>query len=185
MDLLCIIYPIVSIVGIILITLLISIDAINDLRTFVIFGCVIAPPLIVIVSVVLAVTTLCDFCSENKAKIRKFLRLKDQNNIKNMSTPDYIEYRLDEWVDAIQEEINLNETNTNEQGEQVVPFDGYIHSEEVIKELRNTIKLTKQCYVRLKHARKLLEGDYGDGMYILRLKEELEKLEIDSLKKND
>ena len=102
-----------------------------------------------------------------------------------MSTPDYIEYRLDEWLGAIQEEINLNETNTNEQGEQVVPFEGDIHSEEVIKELRGTMKLTKQCYVRLKHARKLLEGDYGDGMYISRLKEDLEKLELDGLKKND
>lgn len=102
-----------------------------------------------------------------------------------MSTPDYIEYRLEEWVDAIQEELNLNEANTNEQGEKVVPFEGDIHSEEVIKELRDTMKLTKQCYVRLKHARKLLEGDYGDGMYISRLKEELEKLELDGLKKND
>ena len=102
-----------------------------------------------------------------------------------MSTPDYIEYRLEEWVDAIQEELNLNEANTNEQCEQVVPFEGDIHSEEVIKELRDTIKLTKQCYIRLKHARKLLEGDYGDGMYILRLKEDLEKLELDGLKKNE
>ena len=102
-----------------------------------------------------------------------------------MSTPDYIEYRLDEWVDVIQEELNLNEANTSELGEKVVPLDGDIHSEEVIKELRDTIKLTKQCYVRLKHARKLLEGDYGDRMYISRLKEDLEKIELEGLKKND
>ena len=92
-------------------------------------------------------------------------------------------HRILYTVDAIQEELNLNEANTNEQGEQVVPFDGDIHSEEVIKELRDTIKLTKQCYVMLKHARKLLEGNYGDGMYILRLKEDLDKLELDGLKK--
>lgn len=104
-------------------------------------------------------------------------------HLSDMSTPDYIEHRLEEWADAIQEEIDLNEVSPYGPDEPFAHFDGTRHSEDVVSELFETLKLTRQCYVRLRHARKLLEGDHSDKSYLSRVKEDLGKLERDGYRR--
>ena len=68
------------IVGSILLVFLFSIDVIEELDLPIIFGCLLFPPIIVVLSVVFAMTELYNICSKNKDNIRKSLRLNYDDN---------------------------------------------------------------------------------------------------------
>lgn len=89
---------------------------------------------------------------------------------------DYMEYRLGDWADQIQDNIDDNE----------IPYDcsftpdqwtGRRYSDETLAEFKETIKLLRQCKVRLKRIDYLLDGDDSEESFHKRLKEELDKLE--------
>lgn len=91
---------------------------------------------------------------------------------------DYMEYRLGEWADQIQDAIDDNEVPPSDSFS-LNWWTGRRYSDETLKEFKETIKLLRQCKVRLKRVDYLLEDDDSEESFHRRLKEELEQLEKD------
>ena len=86
MDLWLVLWLTILAVGTIVLLFLLAIDVIEEIELVVIFACILFPPITVVFSVFFVLMEMYNTCSKNKAKIRKFLRLKDQGYLTHTMT---------------------------------------------------------------------------------------------------
>ena len=90
-------------------------------------------------------------------------------------TFDYLQYRLNEVTDRIQEEIDNN--NTKFEWEDDEYWDGYRWNSDTISEFKKGIELIQKAKIYMQRIDWLLAADDGEDTFHERLKEDLENLE--------
>ena len=100
---------------------------------------------------------------------------------------DYIQYRFDEIIDSIQEEIDNNETPwypedspykwDQEVNKEFFESGGKRYKDETIKEFENAIWHIKLAQIYIQRIDWLLSGDDGEDDFHKRLKTELAEYE--------
>lgn len=90
-------------------------------------------------------------------------------------TFDYLQYRLDEVTDRIQEEIDNN--NTKSEWDEDEYWDGYRWTDDTIAEFKKGIESIQKAKIYMQRIDWLLAGDDGEDNFHERLKEDLKKLE--------
>ena len=88
-------------------------------------------------------------------------------------TFDYLQYRLEEAVDRIQEEIDNNNTKYEWYDDEY--WDGYRWTDDTITEFKKGIELIQKAKIYMQRIDWLLAGDDGEETFHKRLKEDLEK----------
>lgn len=92
---------------------------------------------------------------------------------------DYVEHRIPEIAETIQEEID----NNNVKWDEFFPepeWNGERYTKETIDEFKNGIEFLRKAYVYSKRIDYLLSGDDGEEQFHIRLKEELQKFKFNT-----
>lgn len=92
-------------------------------------------------------------------------------------TFDYIQYRFEEIVDRIEEEIKDNTVKPEWLDDD--EWDGHIYTDETIAEFKKAIEIVKKAQVYVHCVDWLLAGDDGEESFHERLSEDLAKLNQD------
>ena len=90
-------------------------------------------------------------------------------------TFDYLQFRLNEVADRIQEEIDNN--NTKSEWEDDEYWDGYRWTDDTIVEFKKGIEFVKKAKIYMQRIDWLLAADDGEDTFHKRLKEDLKELE--------
>lgn len=90
-------------------------------------------------------------------------------------TFDYLQYRLEEVTDRIQEEIDNNNTKYEWYDDEY--WDGYRWTDDTIAEFKKGIEFIQKAKIYMQRIDWLLAGDDGEDDFHERLKEDLKKLE--------
>lgn len=88
-------------------------------------------------------------------------------------TFDYLQYRLNEVTDRIQEEIDNNNTKSEWYDDE--HWNGYRWTDDTISEFKKGIELIQKAKIYMQRIDWLLAGDDGEDTFHKRLKEDLEK----------
>ena len=91
-------------------------------------------------------------------------------------TFDYIQYRFEEIVDRIEEEIKDNTVKPEYWWSE---WKGQVYSDETIAEFKKAIEIVKKAQVYVHCVDWLLAGDDGEESFHKRLSEDLAKLNQD------
>lgn len=106
---------------------------------------------------------------------------------------EYIQYRLSDVVDEIENEIEINgkpktkeelrkESWRSNEWYEKYPEDlnHYEYPEEIIQEFKKGIEIIKKAQIYIHRIDRLLSGDDGEDSFIKKLKEDLNKIDKDS-----
>lgn len=89
---------------------------------------------------------------------------------------DYIQYRIEDIIERIQDEINENEIKPDWITDEEWEKEGKrIYSKETIKEFKKGIKLLKNAETYAQRIDWLISGDDSEESFHKRLKDDLEK----------
>jgi hypothetical protein len=92
---------------------------------------------------------------------------------------DYMQYRLNDLADGIENEIDTNQMEPDQWG-----WTGYNFSKETIAKFKEGADLCRRAAIFAQRIDWLVSGDDGEETFHKRLKEELYELEYNTAKDN-